>query len=708
VGFDPYYNQQDAYIFEVYASGVQVDSRALDPTYNGVWESKTRITDQGWCVEIGIPFSAIRFPSTAKQNWGLQFARTIARNNEYDQWALVPKDAGNTLAYWGTLTGIENIKAPLRLSLTPFASFYYENAPSADNSNQHENSWGYAFGADLKYGIDEKFTLDLTLLPDFSQVQSDNKVKNLGYQEVVYNENRPFFQEGTELFTSGNLFYTRRIGRTPMGFYGVEAQLDSNEFVRENPSKVKLLNAIKLSGRNNNGLGLGLFNAVTENTYAIVEDSAGNRRKILTEPLSNYNIIVLDQQLKNNSSIYFINTNVIRIKGYDDADVSGAGYTFFNKKQSWATDGSFALSQIFSRIDSIENTFNDKLGYKYFLGLRKASGKFQWGISQNTVSETYDSRDLGYFTLTNKMRNRLYFNYSLYTPTKTYRSMYTSLILDYVLNPQTLKNTPGTIIAIDHYLEFLNYWSLSSGASVTPFESYDYDEPRTPGRFSKAYRWFYLYSSFSTDRRKAFSAGAMLMVGNFIDRFKTENIVMNLSLRYRVNDRLTFTYSYDYNTDPYNYGFANYDEYGNIIYGTRNMLTMVNVLGAKFMFMNDMFASINVRHYWNTCKYRDYYTLQENGDIVLNEEYTGVNDFNYNIFNVDFMYSWQFAPGSQLSLVYKNAIETQEEQLIYDYIKDLKHTFDSPQSNSLSLKVLYYLDYQYLKKWGKNSPKSKV
>jgi hypothetical protein len=120
-------------------------------------------------------------------------------------------------------------------------------------------------------------------------------VKNLSYQEVTYNENRPFFKEGTELFNKDVLFYSRRIGKTPSGFTTVPDIIGPGETIRENPSKTRLLNAIKFSGRNNNGLGIGVFNAITDNCYAVIEDSLGKRRKELTEPLTNYNITLVPQ-----------------------------------------------------------------------------------------------------------------------------------------------------------------------------------------------------------------------------------------------------------------------------------------------------------------------------------------------------------------------------------------------------------------------------
>jgi len=290
---DPYNNQQDAYYFEVYSSGVQRDYKLTDALFDAVWHSKTQITNEGWSVEIKIPYSAIRFPSQSQQEWGLQVTRTIERRKEFAQWALTPKSVSNVLPYWGKLQGISDINAPLRLSVTPFVSTYYEHAPIENNNinTKYNNLFSYNFGADLKYGIDEKFTMDLTLLPDFNQVQSDNKVKNIGYQEITYDEKRAFLKEGVELFNKNQMFYSRRIGKTPTDYDNVESQLSSGEKIISNPSKVKLLNAIKLSGRNNNGLGMGFFNAITDNMYAEIEDSAGNKRKIRTEPLTNYKVV---------------------------------------------------------------------------------------------------------------------------------------------------------------------------------------------------------------------------------------------------------------------------------------------------------------------------------------------------------------------------------------------------------------------------------
>ena len=310
VSFDTYDKKLDAFTFSVTASGVQSDSRISDPAFNAVWESAVQIVDDGWIVEIKIPYYAIRFPKGEEQKWNLQFEREIRRSRTELQWSLVPKNVETRLNYWGTLSGLNNIKDPARISLLPYVSSFAE-------FGNNQSAVGYGVGADLKIGLNESFTLDMTLLPDFSQVRSDNIVKNLSAFEVVFDEQRPFFQEGVDLFNLGDLFYSRRIGGVPEGFYQAFTALDSNEVITDNPNTSRLINVAKVSGRNKNGLGIGVMNAVTAATDATVKNvETGKVRQIRTNPMVNYNIISFDQNLKNNSSIYFINLNTSRGEGF--------------------------------------------------------------------------------------------------------------------------------------------------------------------------------------------------------------------------------------------------------------------------------------------------------------------------------------------------------------------------------------------------------
>lgn len=699
---DPYLSMQDAYDFGVFSSGVQIDSRFSDGTYNAVWQSAVKVQDQGWSVEMKIPYSAIRFPNKKEQRWGLQFTRDIRRNREFDQWALTPSDKANPQKYWGTLEGISDIQPPVRLSFTPYLSSYYEKTPSynTDGTFNYTNSFSYNAGADIKYGLNESFTLDMILLPDFGQVQSDNKIKNLSYREVNYEENRPFFKEGIDLFNKDGLFYSRRIGRTPKYFNSIPDSLTSGETIEKNPSQAKLINATKISGRGNSGMGFGFFNAITDNTYAELKDSAGNTRKILTEPFTNYNAIAFDQQLKNSSSVYFINTNVIRDGiEHQDANVSGSGFVLQNKKNTFLAEGGVNLSQLFSKNDSLTDNFTNQIGYYYYGGLKKISGTWQGVLRHETMSSAFKRSDMGFFATVNYSAFYGNVSFNRFKPWKSVLRSFNNLNLNYSYN-YTTKIRTDLSYTVDLFVLFKSYFALSGGGGHIPVSSYDYYEPRVEGRFWRTTETWWNYLGMSTDYRKKFAVDVNANTGVFIPG-NVHNFPWGqgygivVKPRFRASDKLSFLCSFNYGFDPFNPGYADTAN-GEVIFGARKLYTYINSLTAKYIFKNDLSLTLNARQYWNTGEYFHYYTLKENGLLAVNTTYSKNNDFSYNVFNVDAVFSWQFSPGSLLSIVYKNAIDKEEKLLTNNYAENISNTLHLPQSNSISLKILYYLDYHQL------------
>ena len=699
---DPYTSMQDAYDFGVFSSGVQIDSRFSDPTYNGVWQSAVKILSNGWSVEMKIPYSAIRFPNKKEQQWGLQFTRDIRRNREFDQWALTPSDKANPQKYWGTLKGIYAIQPPVRLSLTPYLSTYYETTPSynSDGTYNYANSFSYNAGADIKYGLNESFTLDMILLPDFGQVQSDNKVKNLSYREVNYEENRPFFKEGVDLFNKNGLFYSRRIGRTPKYYEDIPDSLKSGETIEKNPPQAKLLNATKISGRGNSGMGFGLFNALTDNTYAELKDSAGNTRKILTEPFTNYNVIAFDQQLKNSSSVYFINTNVMR-KGSDhqDANVSGSGFSFQDKKNTFLAEGGVNLSQLFTRNDSVKDSFTDQLGYYYYSNLKKISGTWQGFLGHETMSSMFKRSDIGYFATVNYSAFYGNISFNRFKPWKSVLRSFNNLNLNYSYN-YTTKIRTDLSYTLNLFVLFKSYFSVLGGGGHIPISSHDYNEPRVDGRYWRTTETWWTYLGISTDYRKKLAVDinsntGVFLPGNIHNFPRGQGYGIEVKPRYRASDKLSFLCSFNYGFDPFNPGYADTTK-GEVIFGARKLHTYINTLTAKYIFKNDLSITLNARQYWNTGKYFHYYTLQDNGLLAINTTYSKNNDFSYNVFNLDAVFSWQFSPGSLLSIVYKNAIDKEEKMIPNNYAENISNTLHLPQSNSISFKILYYLDYQQL------------
>ena len=227
--------------FFIQATGNQGDAKATindeDFSWSAVWESAVKLDDEKWVVEVKIPYAALRFSNEKVQTWGLNFHRRMQNTKEQYTWNPIDKTIGNLQQYAGIIYGIENISPPTRLSFFPYTSSSY----SIYNG---ENNFDTNFGMDVKYGISESFTLDATLIPDFGQTAFDNLTLNLGPFEQQYSEKRAFFTEGTELFSKGNLFYSRRVGNSPSTQIE-ESDLDTNEEIISEPYDVKMLNALK-------------------------------------------------------------------------------------------------------------------------------------------------------------------------------------------------------------------------------------------------------------------------------------------------------------------------------------------------------------------------------------------------------------------------------------------------------------------------------
>ncbi len=701
---DPYNKRHDAYDFGVYSSGVQLDSRFSDFTYNGVWQSAVKILNNGWSVEMKIPYSAIRFPNTKEQQWAAQFTRDIRRNREFDQWSLTPNGQSNPQKYWGTIIGISDIRPPLRLSLSPYLSSYYSSQPAynADGTYSYSKGFSNNYGADIKYGLDERFTLDMTLLPDFGQVQSDNKIKNLSYREVTYNEYRPFFTEGTDLFQRSGLFYSRRIGKTPTYFSSIIDSLKNNETILKNPSQAKLLNATKISGRTNSGLGIGFLNAITDNTYAVIKnDSSGETRKILTEPLTNYNVLVLDQHLKNASGAYLINTNVTREgKNYRDANVTAAGFNLQDKKNKYELTGGYSLSQQLTK-GNYPHGVKDSTGSYFYESIGKISGTWQYLLRHEAMTPSFSRSDMGYFAVVNYSSFNGNLSYNIFKPVNKLLRSFNNWNVHYAYN---YTNGLPTDLSTNLNLFFLynNFFSMFGGGGASPMSSFDYYEPRVAGKFFRTAQWWYTYYGISTDYRKPFAIDFNVNTGNFLPNIHgfplLEGYGFEIKPRFRASDKLSFIYDFNYNFDPFNPGFATFDSVGNPIFGARKLNTFINTFTSRYIFKNNLSFSINVRHYWNTGKYLHYYNLLPDGMLSEISNYGNSSDFSYNAFNVDAVFSWQFAPGSLLTIVYKNAIEKNDAIIPHNFTDNFSYTLQSPQTNSISLKVLCYLDYQYLKR----------
>jgi len=692
IEFDTYNNQLDAYSFLLTASGVQMDWRESDETYDAVWDSKVLITSDGWIAELKIPYSAIRFAGNQSQEWGMQITRTIRRYRETNQWALEMPETKNDLPYWGTLQGISDIRPPVRLSATPYILLQAEHFPNPTTEKDISTSFGG--GMDLKLGMNESYTLDMSLLPDFSQVQSDNKVKNLTAFETVYEEQRPFFKEAVDLFKKGDIFYSRRIGKTPALFYDAENELNEGEYLYKNPVQQKLINTTKISGRNKKGLAIGILNAVTANTYAIAKNTDGDERRILTDPLTNYNQIVVDQALKNNSDFYLTNTNVLRDGHFRDANVTATGLTLNDKSNSYRIALSTALSQVFLPSDENEIKQDISRGFKYGVSAAKTNGNFQWLLSRSSMDNKFDANDMGLTIYNNFNKNTGSLSYNVYKPFWLLREM-TNTISIVNQNNFTTHKPETAKVEYNTFLTTLNYFSMWSEIGNTFTETYDYYEPRTAGMYYLNAKSTWMYVGFSSDYRNQIALDGELS-GYYSARDNSKGFEVELSPIVRLNNHFMFNVASSYEKNTNDYGFAG-KEGDDVIFGNREIYVNENSFSSKYLFKNDVSLSITARHYYARGKYNSFYTLLENGRLEPATDYNITHDFNFNSFNIDMVFSWIFAPGSSLSFVWKNEITTETDTVSGSYFNNLNDTFMEPQLNNISLKILYYIDYQRLR-----------
>jgi hypothetical protein len=697
---DTYNDDINAYGFFVSAAGVQIDTRyssnGQDFYWDAVWYSAVRITEKGWVVEFRIPYSALRFPGTAEQNWGMNIMRKIRRTREDNFWSEYRTSQAGLVNQFGDLTGISNIKSPLRLSLSPYISGYVENFPY-DEPGKSNNSYFVNGGMDIKYGINESFTLDMTLVPDFGQVQSDNVVLNLSPFEVRYDENRSFFTEGTELFNkSGFLFYSRRVGGMPVNYFKPYEEASEDEIVVENPSSAQLYNATKISGRTKGRLGIGVFNATTAPVYAKLEDISGNTRIIETQPLSNYSVIVLDQVLKNNSYLSFINTNVTRNGSEYDANVTGTQFKIVNKKNTYAVNGDASLTQLYYA-DS-----TPVLGYGYYVEGGKISGKIQYNVSATVKSDKYDPNDLGIMGINNTLEFFANASYNIFEPVWKIRDFSASIGTGYsrLYKPGFLWNYN---IYGEAYTTFLkSFLSTGAGFNFEPIITYDHWEPRVKGYYYTYPKDYMGYYWFSSDYRKRFALDGGINYKYFAENNRY-SFFFNLAPRFRVSNKLSFVYRFDRQYFNDDIGFVNFNEAENrITFGRRNVQTLINMLNASYIFTNKMALTLRVRHYWSKAEYLQYYTLSDKGLLFDDSQYAGNSNVNFNAFNIDMVYRWRFSPGSEMSFVWKNAIYTRGSAIVRHFRDDIDETFNSPATNSFSIKVLYYLDYSMLNRKNKS------
>ncbi len=707
VFFDTYNDKQNGFQFLVTSSNVQSDARLGpnlgsgggfgdlgDKTWDAVWESKVQFQKDGWTVEMRIPYISLRFSKKDLQDWGIQFSRLIRRTNETVYWNKVDPQVNGFVNQFGKLAGLKDLQPPLRLSFSPYVSTGYRSSP--DLGNGFTNTWLGSGGLDLKYGINESFTLDATLIPDFGQVISDNVINNLSPFEIRFQENRQFFTEGTEIFNKAGLFYSRRVGATPSKFYSTRffAEINPEWEIVKNPSVTQLYNATKFSGRTNKKLGIGIFNAVTAPMHAKLRSRiTGGDTLIQTEPLANYNILVLDQAMKGRSSVTFTNTNVIRNGSAPDANVSALDVSLFDRNNIYNWKGTARYSRIFST--------NPYDGYNATLRFAKVSGNWQYSVQQAVLSARYNPRDLGFLQAENQVSTTATVGYYHFTPTKSllqynYRvtGYYSRMYKPGAYNKSYYQATAFWI--------FRNFWDVTLTSGYYP-KDHDYfvlGDPLTYQRFVKRPSYGFISVNGSSDSRKRLFVRYSLLLSDFFNSAPDKHYhIAEGGIRYRFSNRLTLDFSHrhegetDYivsagrelNNEPI-VAFVDFTDVTSILTGIYNFTPRINL-------------TLRARHYLSRVNFNRFANVDLQGNTINRPGSTTYD--NVNVFNLDAFLTWDFRLGSRLILGYKNWLGDREVVMVNgknNYLRNLRGTFDMRHGNELTVRFVYFLDYNQLRR----------
>jgi len=696
VSIDAMRTRQTSFMFMVTAAGVQYDADNYDEVWDAVWDSRVKINDKGWVVEMRIPYSQLRFPKADEQVWGINFYRSVRRVREESNWAALNPTMDNEAQLYGKLTGINNIKPPIRLSFTPYVTGYLKYLPDQNPATQDVIPTAGA-GADMKLGISQNFTLDMALIPDFGDILSDNFELNLSPFEQYFVERRPFFTEGIDLFSRSDLFYSRRIGAMPSRYDWVQGRAQAADLrVDNNPEITRLINATKFSGRNKNRWGVGIFNAITAPTYATVVSDVIDMEplKVQTEPLSNYNVLVVDKQFGTNSYASLVQTSVLRFGDFTDAVAWGTDFRLVDEKNRYGIIGNGAYSRLW--LDPNLSANKTQTGFRYNLSLQKVSGKVRWSVGQNTTSRDFDINDLGFVTATNFITSYANSSYLWIKPFGWYNGMWLNVAITHTMlyNPNKFSQLK---VKINMNSTFKNFLSAGWDIEYDPLGFYDFYEARNNFQVWAKPQWARVGGWFSSDYRKAFALDGSASYRRFVGGDSTWRnsyvLELELSPRWRVSDKFNLIWATSILFRPNNIGYAAWNDETNApIFGSRYRQDLENTLQAQYLFTDLISLSLRARHYWSLVRYERYYNLGDEGEH-LPLAYQQNLDRNFNAFNVDLIFRWRFALGSELNIVWKNAVLGSSGQLRYDYWENFTTMFASNQRNIISVKALYFLDY---------------
>ncbi|HEX8254093.1 MAG TPA: DUF5916 domain-containing protein [Thermoanaerobaculia bacterium] len=735
INIDPQLDRLSGNAFTVTPADVQIDTLLYndineDGSWDGVWDSKTKIVADGWIAEVRVPYSQLRFPDKPVHVWGLNITRRTVRNNEIARIVNTRKGETGFVSHFADVIGLEGIHRGRPLELVPYAVARSDVRTRYDQSNpllepRQQRADG---GLDVKYALTSSLTLTGTINPDFGQVEVDPAVVNLSEFETFYPEKRPFFTEGLNHFRFGdtpapshfnffsapNMFYTRRIGRAPQG------SPDSDFVVA--PADTTILGAAKLTGRTSGGWAIGILDALTSSEHGRYVTDQRTIAREQVEPMTNYFVSRVTKTIVDGTRVGGMFTSVNRnipdelSNLRENAITAGLdGYTSFANK-SWIFEGSAVASRVSGSAAAIART--QRSSSRYFQRpdaqhvdldtartslsgwggramLSKATGLWRPNVQVHAYSPGFETNDTGFMTRTDIVSAHALMQYVNQNPTQRLRDR------NVWFGAWQNRNFDGNALDggafVDAFATTTRYWNYHANLFVSP-GSFSDRLTRGGPLVRTAWSWESELSVTSDTRKKYFFELASNLEGGGDGSYE-RRVAFALTARPSSNVQLTiepaFTRSHDANA--YVTDFA--DAAAAATYGRRYVFADLEQrsfeLGtrADWTLTPKLSFQLYLQPFIAAGDYHDLHSLAaaRTRDYVPHTGTVDDPDFNFRSVRGSAVVRWEFRPGSALYVVWN---ENRAEEIIrgdFRFNRDLRAIPTAPSHDVFLVKVSYWL-----------------
>jgi hypothetical protein len=751
---DSYFDRRTAFQFAVNPVGVKqdvyhFDDTSEDPGWDAVWDVETARQHDGWSAEFRIPYSQLRFREDDLQTWGINFTRRVARKQEMAVWAPSTRSQGAIVSRFGELRGLEGIEATNRIEILPYTVAGVERGPGdLDDPFYRPSDAVGAVGADVKYGVTSDLTLDITINPDFGQVEADPAQVNLSAFETFLPEQRPFFVEGSSIFNFSlalgdghdaveSLFYSRRIGRAPQG----SADIDDDAFSSQ-ADRTTIYGAWKLSGKTAGGWSIGALHAITAQERAIVAPSTGPRYHEAVEPLTNYGVLRVSKDFREGrSAVGAVATGTRRDHEIADAlelrrEAYAGGVDFRHRfaAENWQLSGYVIGSRVTGSPDAIDRA--QRSAARYFqrpdaghlsydaertslegvsanFGISKnAGGVWRVGTGVQTRSPGFEVNDLGFLNNADFTTQWGWLGWHHANPIGPFRRLFLNMNAFQSWNYGGDLMTRGGNLNANFQLE--NFWNGWVGVNHE-LEGLDGRALRGGPMFRREAQTNF-WGGLGSDPGKAVQVNVNTF-GNVRPESDSWQVNVSPNVRIRPSGRATFNIGAFVNrrADDRQWVRRIETDEDHYLFGRIDQTTAGATLRMDYAFTPTLSLQLYAQPFVSAgtygafkqvadpmaSRYEDRFTATDvrmEADDYLTDldgdgeyESFGNPDFNVRQFQSNAVLRWEYRPGSALFVVWSQGRSASVGDRGFDLSRDLSGLFDLHPTNVFMVKLSYWL-----------------